>query len=110
MSAHTPGPWEAGRPGHGSIYAAYSNDATGSIIAMCQHDLVVRSHGEMVANAHLIAAAPDLLEAVKAFILADNGSLNGKPIAWSEERLQAAYQIAKDALNAALAKAKGGTS
>lgn len=65
-AAHTPLPWEAGTPGNGSPYAVYSDDATGSIIAMCQHSLVNRSHDEMVANAALIDRAVNSLPVIVA--------------------------------------------
>lgn len=57
MADHTPLPWEAGETGHGSPYAVYSDDATGSIIAMCQHTYVNRSHEQMIANVAFIVKA-----------------------------------------------------
>lgn len=57
MADHTPTPWEAGETGHGSPYAVYSDDATGSIIAMCQHTYVNRSHEQMIANVAFIVRA-----------------------------------------------------
>jgi len=50
---HTPGPWEIGRGGE--VYAAKQYQ---SVAMVCLHD-----EGE--ANAHLIAAAPDLLACLK---------------------------------------------
>ncbi len=57
MADHTHLPWEAGETGHGSPYAVYSDDATGSIIAMCQHTYVNRSHEQMIANVAFIVKA-----------------------------------------------------
>ena len=65
--AHTPGPWLADKPlktmqGMG----VYCDDATGSIVAQVGGFLSVhRSDQEDEANAHLISAAPELLEALK---------------------------------------------
>lgn len=66
MSKHTPGPWEAGPNPRG----------------ICSNEYVVRPAGEFphgawvadcgmgddesIANAHLIAAAPEMLEALKS--------------------------------------------
>lgn len=101
MSAHTPGPWtldtvttscgichkvgpfprKEGKYGHACIYVDYPG--TGKI------------EGELLANARLIAAAPDLLDA-------------------AEEALEAIadgdVQSARNALRAAIAKATGNSS
>lgn len=62
MSDHTPGPWEAvldTSVNHGSIKSPLHE----SLIAMvdCRYGKI----GEPEANARLIAAAPDLLEALE---------------------------------------------
>lgn len=68
MSKHTPGPWK--------INFSYLNGAIsrwhiagpthGSCYPICEHVLEFEpSHDEQFANAHLIAAAPDLLEALE---------------------------------------------
>jgi hypothetical protein len=55
MNKHTPGPWKAFtgwvglKPGHGPVIAQIPN----------------YPYGDTEANAHLIAAAPDLLEVAK---------------------------------------------
>ena len=65
--AHTPGPWQfyelksANREGLGYIR---TEPEDGSEIA--HHGDTSRSWSENVANAHLIAAAPELLAALKA--------------------------------------------
>lgn len=67
MNEYTPGPWNA----------KYANDGCGDIgivgdggvVAECFHEIREkneRANRECIANARLIAAAPDLLEALKA--------------------------------------------
>jgi hypothetical protein len=75
MSAHTPGPWHAVKNSlnHG-IYDADGNNVAGvkgSSIAL--HD---RRHA---ADAALIAAAPDLLAALRAVDAHYSGSLDHQP-------------------------------
>ena len=64
MSGHTPGPWrqDDSRMGFGSRVW----DAEGSRVCDVDNDL--REPHENAANARLIAAAPDLLEAAKALV------------------------------------------
>ena len=108
MSAHTKGPWSIYRPisknaearlgvdgsnGHAIVFFAYGDDNTDSGI-----------HGatpeEAEANARLIAAAPDLLEALKG-LYADQvdyltiNKLGGKDNHWMK------------AARAAISKAEG---
>lgn len=64
--AHTPGPWRVDPKAALRIVAA-GNDTVAS--AGCQSSL----RNEWEANAHLIAAAPDLLAALKAFVAAGDG-------------------------------------
>jgi hypothetical protein len=61
MSNHTPGPWR-------ELYTRV-DDASGYQIAHL--DLHGKSEGERDANRRLIAAAPDLLKALRALVLAD---------------------------------------
>jgi hypothetical protein len=70
MGKHTPGPWEAfegGRFGKDVVITSQSriDNSKGSI---CEMDIYFDGeHGEQQeANAHLIAAAPDLLEALES--------------------------------------------
>ena len=97
MSKHTSGPWEAGRKGYGSPFAVYSDDKTGSAICQCQLEYVARTSDEMKANASLIAAAPDMLGALKqaSFCLRE----------LLPEDKDALYTL--DIINKALAKAEG---
>lgn len=75
MTDHTPGPWRAK---DGEIVAA-----DGDILGVV-YRTEAWSSGEPVetedqANARLIAAAPDLLEALKAFVAADDKQLAHTP-------------------------------
>ena len=67
MSKHTPGPWT---PEFGEAYRVRSQQDGGQIAIMMnlkgQFGLAGRRSGdEVAANARLIAAAPDLLEALE---------------------------------------------
>lgn len=97
MSNHTPGPWEVlenTTPGYG--YHVNAPSPVGYDVAIvCQHN---RGIGETeYANARLIAAAPELLEACR-LALDELGFLRNSSYA--------AAQVA-DACSAALAKAEG---
>lgn len=64
MSNFTPGPWRiserAGRLGKPAIFAADN--------PMCIADLGIGMDDRSAANARLIAAAPEMFEALKAFM------------------------------------------
>lgn len=62
MSQHTPGPWKAD-PNPGECWMIEFDDG----IALARTYLM-DNHGEEEANARLIAAAPDLLDVVQAFV------------------------------------------
>jgi hypothetical protein len=94
--AHTPGPWYA----EGSDIGSAENVTVGVAIAGRTDDAYI-SHAEVQANAHLMAAAPDLLAALLSFIaLHEDGSLHidGSP---------AIEDPAITAARAAIAKAEG---
>ena len=55
MNKHTPGPWSVGGP-TGFVNQVYIEPAIGAVYG---------SGDEAQANAHLIAAAPELLEALQ---------------------------------------------
>jgi hypothetical protein len=89
MSKHTPGPWEIAKPAFGEqhIYVSSGNSVRGKLPAHSgrQHICVVPYEGkrgaiayhEMFnANARLIAAAPELLEALKLIASAENSALD----------------------------------
>lgn len=60
MSAHTPGPWSAGAPQYARLRR--TPDKQKRPITAANHPVIANAYGE--ANARLIAAAPDLLEAL----------------------------------------------
>lgn len=66
MSAHTPGPWKIERASDpGPFHFHYLVDATDKIVASTW---APPSESESEANARLIAAAPDLLEALRGVV------------------------------------------
>jgi hypothetical protein len=68
MSAHTPGPWQVVSAGT-SQSRWIVGDREGGSIADCEPPGPWMSDGEADANAQLIAAAPDLVEALKACVI-----------------------------------------
>jgi hypothetical protein len=69
---HTPGPWFAKRAGDGGYFEWYVGRDGENSIAEDITDPVTRDPSE--ANAHLIAAAPELLGALKMML---EGGLEG---------------------------------
>ena len=65
MSKHTPGPWLIGKRSSGgySLINADGWESLARVVTVMEDDN--RPCAEGVANARLIAAAPDLLEALK---------------------------------------------
>ncbi len=57
MSKHTPGPWTAGPTMHGKWHCIFAPSNAGEV-----------ARTESAANARLIAAAPELVECVEAFL------------------------------------------
>jgi hypothetical protein len=110
MSAHTPGPWWPRMDGSGrwgvktyrdkeesDPYANYGCEYGATICGGIGDHTEKRTYGNGEANAHLIAAAPDLLEALEAALLLVDMST-------SYRREDIAQQS-----RAAIAKAKGET-
>lgn len=63
MTTFTPGPWK--------VYSQYGEignitNSDGSIVVAQAQQVEPRSHDVRLANTHLIAAAPELLEALEA--------------------------------------------
>lgn len=63
---HTPGPWTLDVPAHGTDYlhAGVKHDDTGALITLL-YVASERGRPEAEANARLIAAAPELLQALR---------------------------------------------
>ena len=70
MSRHTPGPWE-----FEIITSSYVTAFDGTHIADVHHGRTATAKAEGSANARLIAAAPDLLEALKE-VFSDHDAVN----------------------------------
>lgn len=62
---HTPGPWAMPDSGQGRISKVGANGGWGGMIATADCGDYARSRAEGLANARLIAAAPDLLELLR---------------------------------------------
>jgi hypothetical protein len=91
MNKHTPGPW-AVDDNHGRRYIE-PGSSDEPVAEVCK-----KKGGEYLANAHLIAAAPDLLAALEAC-----ESAMASCMADFNQYDQAAY----DAARAAIARARG---
>jgi len=100
MSAkHTPGPWTA-EPSSLVKFSPFD------VIAKCQpNGYICRTSGNCEANASLIAAAPDLLAALRNLVAAEDKFMADSGMRWSDN--------VTDAVNgakAAISKAEKGTS
>ena len=103
MTKHTPGPWEAVSQGMGygiqgdgrNHCVAFTNTASCSKAALRAN---VTKDEEEFANARLIAAAPELLEALYNMVISAVPGMN-----WTDESGQLMIRNAR----AAIAKARG---
>ena len=93
MSAHTPGPWVLEQDGDVYVRLALDN------VLRCMDERSDVATSQDYANARLIAAAPDLLEALRATL---------RCLEWHEQRHGVGMdaKAVKDA-RAAIAKATG---
>jgi hypothetical protein len=66
MSGHTPGPWFAGETN--DVFAECQEDGDDPIASIHDRDNTTEAILESAANAKLIAAAPDLAEALQALL------------------------------------------
>jgi hypothetical protein len=102
MSAHTPGPWHVERDGDETMVwsGRTEQQAQWAIADVCgtASGIVGLRLGEGIANARLIAAAPDLLAALKAIAAIQYNRLDAE-----QGELSQHVEIAK----AAIAKAEG---
>lgn len=95
MSRHTPGPWKIGTPGPNGCYTVGTQG--GLMTAMIAHSICEPDQVDTAnANARLIAAAPELLEALEEIVAAADGD------GWNQ--LDASFSKAR----AAISKATGG--
>ena len=66
MAGHTPGPWAVSEAPNSFARVTGPTEYADALVADCKSQY--RTHEEQAANARLIAAAPDMLEALKAII------------------------------------------
>jgi hypothetical protein len=92
MSEFTPGPWEVFNEGLGSYKVSKCDAWLGSS--------TLRTNEENLANANLIAAAPELYEALTELYQIQAVSID-EP--WDDDR----YFVAMEKAEAALKKARG---
>lgn len=101
MSKHTPGPWRIGTPGPNGCYTVGTE--RGLMTAMVAHSINEPEQAEQAeANAKLIAAAPDLLEALISLTEDAFPRFTGGRVGTFDIR-KGAYESAM----AAIARAKG---
>ena len=93
MSAHTPGPWQYLRSPSGPIRVGPSHNCTVAVAPF-------PPTGDQEANARLIAAAPELFDALNALVNAVSPDDNDKSC-------EPYFRPALKAARAALAKAQG---
>ena len=75
MSKHTPGPWSVTEYENELLV---TSEKSGAYVALCDGiSATIDSSEELQANARLIAAAPDLLHALKSFLRAPSAGSNG---------------------------------
>lgn len=99
MSKHTPGPWMVDTNFRGEQFVQAGNTEDGiqpfGSCSCCGEYIYGYNQEEREANARLIAAAPDLLEALKSLLCVDYRSWDNS----AQEKWEAA--------SAAVAKAEG---
>ena len=91
MSEHTPGPWEEFIDERGEVWVSGSNGWVCYIGDM--EDTTAEDH----YNARLIAAAPDLLEALKE-IAKGEGAFSLDPLTFAENTIENMKEIAQAAI------------
>ena len=97
MIAHTPGPWFTRREGFSTVYIE-ARIGGGMLQEVAACGPTAAGIGQQKANAQLIAASPELLEALQSLIDMDIAYQRGPKVS-----------DAVDKARAAIAKATGGT-
>jgi hypothetical protein len=99
MSKHTPGPWTVEEYGDDETPAlVIHKDSESRICFMATPG----SHGDpakIEADARLIAAAPDMYEALKAIVAENDDYRSGLPEEWEGDPLNDACERARQILN-----------
>ena len=100
MNNHTPGPWVVGTPGPNGCFTIGTTG--GLMTAMISHSINEKDQADTaIANAALIAAAPEMLAVLEMFIK----NWRGSDVDWFTQ----CYEIERLA-ESAIAKAKGGAA
>ena len=101
MQGHTPGPWR--------VKKSYTIEGYREFCIMRRSETLATSHNlgedrdiEFEANAHLIAAAPDLLEALEVVAAMDNKD-------WGNVEWIMSMEAVVEQAKTAIAKARGQT-
>ena len=77
MNKHTPGPWKAPKPTIGDSNCLYIGEKTGNWDICVINTTTAPTPKQAKANARLIAAAPDLLEALEQLTAVCNYQYKG---------------------------------
>lgn len=102
-SKHTPGPWRVGDAGMTVFGPKQPDGSLPKRIAEVGNPRAILTSDNTKANARLIAAAPELLEALRECITDDNANGMQPGLGPQVRRLKAINEIAR----AAIAKAEG---
>lgn len=99
MSKHTPGPWEAN--GYHIRQRVTGTRSIAEVAYTGPHHTPPHEYPKSCrlvdeANARLIAAAPDLLEALEAIMDSDLWEWNGSAAFWLQDKVKAAIAKAKE--------------
>lgn len=105
MTKHTPGPWVSFIPKNSTVVEVHDKNGL-PIIAWSGFDDCRRNYSEQTANARLIAAAPQMLEALELLLasLPESeieiarecwGNTNTKIILFARNQVKAAIDAAK---------------
>jgi hypothetical protein len=109
VSDHTPGPWEiwyGGFPGD-TYFTVGHTGADGSTGVVCEYTpAVARPEKELLANAHLVKASPELLAACEELVRALSPETGRVVLDATRRELHPLKVMAQ----AAIARAKGGDS
>lgn len=109
MSKHTPGPWTVFvRPATKTLELQAKSKP---IVHWTGFDQADQEGGQKVANAHLMAAAPDMLDALRFQLAAVNDLIREHEVALTGHRVSPHFHAClcnmRDDLEAAITKAEG---
>lgn len=118
MAKHTPGPWTIGVSDDNQIHCVDGSDSTGGIIEICEVWGTLSDKEETEesrANARLIAASPEMLEALKvttsslvaAISLLKRGSKKAAPSNTMFDMMVSDYEMAVELGRTAIINAEG---